>query len=163
MCNFHLMLVMWPDHFMKIHLTVRVRITLRLAVYRQSIHLGYKPLETHDQQLSFRLNTCFRSPYVTSSLTRGSVCSLQLPPVLASAVIHRSDFRGIRDHILLSQIRDSSILEGKVPLFISPQEQGVPVVPPDSGFLFLPLLLLAGLRWRYSTPPPQRINYILQK
>jgi hypothetical protein len=30
-------------------LRVRVRITLRLAVYRQSVHLGVKPLETHDQ------------------------------------------------------------------------------------------------------------------
>jgi hypothetical protein len=27
---------------------VRVRVTLRLAVYRQSAHLGDKPLETHD-------------------------------------------------------------------------------------------------------------------
>jgi hypothetical protein len=27
----------------------RVRITLRLAVYRQSIRLGDKPFETHDQ------------------------------------------------------------------------------------------------------------------
>jgi hypothetical protein len=28
---------------------VRVRVTLRLAVYRQSVRLGDKPLETHDQ------------------------------------------------------------------------------------------------------------------
>jgi hypothetical protein len=28
---------------------VRVRVTLRLAVYRQSVSLGDKPLETHDQ------------------------------------------------------------------------------------------------------------------
>jgi hypothetical protein len=28
---------------------VRVRVTLRLAVYRQSVRLGAKPLETHDQ------------------------------------------------------------------------------------------------------------------
>jgi hypothetical protein len=28
---------------------VRVRVTLQLAVYRQSVLLGDKPLETHDQ------------------------------------------------------------------------------------------------------------------
>jgi hypothetical protein len=31
----------------------RVRVTSRLAVYRQSIRLGDKPLETHDQYFSF--------------------------------------------------------------------------------------------------------------
>jgi hypothetical protein len=31
-------------------LDARVRVTLRLAVYRQSVHLGDKPLETHDRQ-----------------------------------------------------------------------------------------------------------------
>jgi hypothetical protein len=28
---------------------VKVKVTLRLAVYRQSVRLGVKPLETHDQ------------------------------------------------------------------------------------------------------------------
>jgi hypothetical protein len=28
---------------------VKVKVTLRLAVYRQSVRLGFKPLETHDQ------------------------------------------------------------------------------------------------------------------
>jgi hypothetical protein len=46
---------------------------------------------------------------------------------LASAFILGSESRGTRDHILLSQIR---------------------------GFPFYLLLRLAGLRWRYSTPPP---------
>jgi hypothetical protein len=30
---------------------VKVKVTLRLAVYRRSVHLGVKPLETHDQSL----------------------------------------------------------------------------------------------------------------
>jgi hypothetical protein len=74
------------------------------------------------------------------SLTRGRVSRLQLLPALASAVIFRSKSRGTRDHILLAQIRD---------------------------FPFRRLLRLAGLRWRYSTPPPHvwtdesRINYVL--
>jgi hypothetical protein len=73
------------------------------------------------------------------SLTRGQVCPLQLLLVLASAVIFWSELSGTRDHILQSQIRD---------------------------FPFCRLLRLAGLRWRYSTPPPHgdlsafRINYV---
>jgi hypothetical protein len=51
---------------------------------------------------------------------------LQLLLVLASTAILGSESSETRDHILLSQIRD---------------------------FPFCRLLLLAGLRWRYSTPP----------
>jgi hypothetical protein len=32
---------------------VKVKVTLRLAVYRQSVRLGIKPLETHDQIFFF--------------------------------------------------------------------------------------------------------------
>jgi hypothetical protein len=78
---------------------VRVRVAVRLAF--------------------FQLNVCFHSPYGTSSLTIGSVCSLRLLLGLASAVILRSNSRGTRDHILLSRIRDSPNLEGQVPVFIS--------------------------------------------
>jgi hypothetical protein len=38
-------------------------------------------------------------------------------------------------------------------IYIS-HEQGGPVVPPGTGFPFHRLLRLAGLRWRYSNPPP---------
>jgi hypothetical protein len=49
----------------------RVRVTLRLTVYRQSFRLGAEPLETHGQNIFFsQLNTCGRSPYITSSLTQ---------------------------------------------------------------------------------------------
>jgi hypothetical protein len=61
------------------------------------------------------------------SLTRGRACRLQLQLALASAVIFGSESRRTRGHILLSQIQD---------------------------FSFRCLLRLAGLRWRYSTPPP---------
>jgi hypothetical protein len=71
----------------------------------------------------FQLNTSFHIPYVTSSLTREWVCSLQLLLVLATAVILPSDSRGTRDHILLSQIRDSPNLEGQAPVFISPRNR----------------------------------------
>jgi hypothetical protein len=38
------------------------------------------------------------------------------------------------------------------------KEQGGPVIPPGTGFPFCRLLQLAGLRWRYSTPPPHGIS-----
>jgi hypothetical protein len=65
------------------------------------------------------------------SLTRGRVCHLQLLLVLASVVILGSESRGTRDHISLSQIRDFSFRR------------------------------IAGLRWRYSTPPPHGIELFL--
>jgi hypothetical protein len=57
---------------------VEVKVTLRLAVYRKSICLGVKPLETHDHNSIFypQLNPFDISPYVTSSLTRRWVCLL---------------------------------------------------------------------------------------
>jgi hypothetical protein len=75
---------------------VRVRVTLQLAVYRQSVRLGDKPLKTHDQHFFFQLNTCGYSPYLTSSL-RGWVCCLQLLLVLASTVILGSKSRWTHD------------------------------------------------------------------
>jgi hypothetical protein len=66
------------------------------------------------------------------SLTRGRLCRLQFLLAHANAVILGSQSRGTRDHILLSQIRD---------------------------FPFRCLLRLAGLRWKYSTPPPHGIDY----
>jgi hypothetical protein len=53
-----------------------------------------------------QLHTCGHSPYITSSLTRGWVCHLQLLLALASAFILGSESRGTHDHILLSQIRN---------------------------------------------------------
>jgi hypothetical protein len=58
-------------------------------------------------------------------------CRLQLLLALASAVIPGFESHGTRDHILLSQNWD---------------------------FPFCRLLRLAGLRWRYSTPPPHNLT-----
>jgi hypothetical protein len=101
----------------------RIRVTSRLAVYRQSFRLGDKPIETHDQRLYFQLSPCGHSPYVTPSLERGWVCSFQLLLALASAVILRSEYRGTHDHILLSQMRDSSNLEGRSRYSYSPRRE----------------------------------------
>jgi hypothetical protein len=51
-------------HFTEL-LKVKVKVTLRLAVYRQSVLLGVKLLETHDHKF-FQLNLCGISHYVTS-------------------------------------------------------------------------------------------------
>jgi hypothetical protein len=45
-------------------------------------------------------------------------------------------------------------LGGPAPRIYVPQEQGGPVIPPDSGFPFRRVLRLTELRWRYCNPPP---------
>jgi hypothetical protein len=105
----------------------------------------------------FQLKTCGNSPYVTSSLTRGRVCRLQLLLALASAVILRSESRRTHDRILLSQIRDSLNLEDQVLVVISPRNR-VTRLFPGSGFPFRRLLRLAGLRLRYLNPPPHGVT-----
>jgi hypothetical protein len=82
--------------------------------------LATSPLRPTTRIFIFQLHTCGYSPYVTSSLTRGWLCRLQLLLVLASAVILRSDSRGTHDHILLSQIRDTPNLEGRSPYLYPP-------------------------------------------
>jgi hypothetical protein len=44
---------------------------------------------------------------------------------------------------------------GSGPRIHIPQEHGGPIITPDTGFPFRGLLRLAGLRWRYSNPPPR--------
>jgi hypothetical protein len=88
------------------------------SVLEQSPHLGFKTR-------SLLLSDSCGFVDVGRSLTRGRVCRLKLLLALISAVILRSESRGTRDQMLLSQIRD---------------------------FPFRRLLRLAGLRWRYSTP-----------
>jgi hypothetical protein len=86
---------------------------------------------------------------------RGWICRLQLLLVLASAVILTSVSRGTRDHILLSQIRDSLKLEDQVPLFISPRIRVARLYPQALGSLFVDsydtLLYGGGIRPRIHT------------
>jgi hypothetical protein len=87
---------------------IRVRVTLRLAVYRQSVRLGDKPLETHNQ------NFFFTSP--AHSFSGPSPAGLMT---------------------LLSQIRDSPNPEGEVPVFISPRNRVVQLYPQALCSLFV--------------------------
>jgi hypothetical protein len=72
-------------------------------------------------------------------------------------------------HSLVRVLRNSwpyfSVLDSRLPqtggpgprIYI-PQEQGGTVIPPGIVFPFRHLLRLAGLRWRYSNPPPPMIH-----
>jgi hypothetical protein len=84
-----------------------------------------------------QLYACCRSPYVTSSLTKGWVCLLQLLLVLASAVIFRAEARGTHDHIFLYQIQDFLNLESQVPVFVSPRNRVARLYPQALGSLFV--------------------------
>jgi hypothetical protein len=70
---------------------------------------------------------------------RGWVCRLQLLLVLASAVILESESRRTQDHILVSQIRDSSNLKGRFPVFIFPRNRVALLYPKALGSLFVAL------------------------
>jgi hypothetical protein len=85
----------------------------------------------------FQLNTCGYSPYVTSSLTRGLVCRLQLLLAFASAAILGPESRGTHDQILLSETRDSPNLEGQVLVFIPSRNRLVQLYPQALGSLFV--------------------------
>jgi hypothetical protein len=47
-------------------LKVKVEVTLRQSVYRQSVRLGVKPLENHDQSFFLQLNPFCHGPCVVS-------------------------------------------------------------------------------------------------
>jgi hypothetical protein len=55
-----------PSHGESILVRIRARATLRLAVYRQSVRLGAKLLETDGQIFFFYWTLACNSPYVTS-------------------------------------------------------------------------------------------------
>jgi hypothetical protein len=96
---------------------------------------------------------------VAPSLTRGCVCNLlvQLLLGLPRAVTLGSKSRRTHDHILLPHMRLPQP-GGPGPRIYIPQEQGGPVILPSTGFPLCRLLRLAGMRWRYSNPPPHGEN-----
>jgi hypothetical protein len=86
-------------------------------------------------EFSFQLNTCGHSAYVTSSLTRGWVCRLQMLLALASAVILGSESRGTHNHIFCCLRFETPKPGGPGPLTYIPQEQSGPVINPGTVFL----------------------------
>jgi hypothetical protein len=119
--------------------------------------LATSPLRLKTSNFISQLNTCGYSPYVTSSLTRGCVSF-----TIASGPRQRSHSR-IRvpsdswSHFTVSDSRLPT-WRGRSPYLYPPQDKGGPVIPPVTGFPLRRLLRLAGLRWRYSTPPTHGPN-----
>jgi hypothetical protein len=98
-----------------------------------------------------------RSPYVTSSLMRGWVCRLQLLLVLASAVIPGPSPAGLMT--LLYCLKFETPLTWKIRSpYLYPLGTRWPNYTPGTRFPFRCLLLLAGLRWRYSNRTPHGVE-----
>jgi hypothetical protein len=97
--------------------------------------LASGPLRPTTRILFFNWTLAANGHYVTFSPTRGWACRLQLLLALASTVILRSESRGTQDRILPSQIRDSSYLEGQVPVFIFPRNWVAQFYPQALGSL----------------------------
>jgi hypothetical protein len=76
---------------------------------------------------------------------------------LASAVILRSESRGTHDHIYTLRF-ETLQPGGPGPCIYNLQEERGPVNLPGTGFSLCRLLRHAGLRWRYSIPPPHGIR-----
>jgi hypothetical protein len=97
------------------------------------------------------LSSCCEAP----SLTRGWVCNLlvQLLLGLARAITLGSKSRRTDGHILVSHLRLPRPGRPGLRIYI-PQEQGGPVIPPDTGFPFRRLLDSQGYSGGILTPPP---------
>jgi hypothetical protein len=96
---------------------------------------------------------CYCRTFAVLKLKRGRVCTL----LIQFTVSLRSKYRRTHDHTLLSHLRLSQP-GGPGPCIYISQEQGGPVIVPGTGFPFCRLLRLAGLRRRYSNPPPPSTN-----
>jgi hypothetical protein len=79
---------------------------------------------------------------------------------VCSAITQRSESLRTRNYTLLSHLRLPQPGGPGSRIYI-PQEEGGPVIPPGTGFTLRRLLRLAGLRRRYSSPPPPDISLCL--
>jgi hypothetical protein len=137
-----------PLLFIEVEVEVEVEVNLRPTVSRSVCPGARRPFGARDKfflllEISFRqLRLCY---FVAPSLTRGRVCNLlvQLLLDLARDVTLGSKSRRTHGHILLSHLRLPQPGRPGSRIYI-PQEQGGPVIPPGTVFLFCRLLRLAG-------------------
>jgi hypothetical protein len=143
---------------------VKVKVTLRPTISRP-VRLGVRrPSGTHDQfffllEIPFRhLRVCY---FVLPSLTRGGsviYCRIASGPCQSSHSWVEIP-QNSRPYFTVSS-ETPPTWRARYPYLYPPgipQEQGGPVIPPGTGFPFCRLLRLAGLRWRYSNPPPHGV------
>jgi hypothetical protein len=137
---------------------VEVEVNLPPTVSRP-VCLGVRYPSGARDQFFFLLKISFRQLrvyyFVVPSLTRGRVCNLLYNCFWAlpeRSLLGQS--RAELTPIFYCLIWDFHNLEGQVSIFISPKNRVAPVIAPGTGFPFCCLLRLAGLRWRYSVPPP---------
>jgi hypothetical protein len=114
----------------------REMVTLRQAVYRQSVRLGDRPLEIHGQ---FFFPTEHLRLKSSGNILSDERMGLSFTIAASSRQRSHSQVRIPRthDHILLSQIRDSPNLEDQVPVFISPRNRMTRLYPQVLGSLFV--------------------------
>jgi hypothetical protein len=147
-------LIVLPDGSGSLQISLQFHLLYDWRFNANQFALAPSPLRLTARDF-FQLNTCGHSPYVTSFLTRGWVCRLQLLLALASAVILGSESRGTQAHILLSLIRDPPPTWRARSPYLYPQEQGGPVILPGTGFLFLAFYdsqsYGGGIRTRFQT------------
>jgi hypothetical protein len=99
-------------------------LVLASAVFLVSESLGIRNHILISQIWGFLLRLLIRlegSRWRYSIQPPHGVKPLQLLLVLATAIILGSESHGTRDHILVSQIRDSPNLDDQIPIFISPR------------------------------------------
>jgi hypothetical protein len=135
-------------------LKVRVRVTLRLAVYRKSVRLGDKPLRLTTSNFIFKRNTCY-SPYVTYSLMRGWVVynSCWFSPAQSFSGPSPA---GLMTTFYCRRFETPPTWRARFP-YLYPPGTWWPGYTPGTGLPFRRLLRLAGLRWRYSTSSAHEI------
>jgi hypothetical protein len=120
------------------------------------VEANLRPTSGTRDQFFFILEIFFRQLrvcyFVAPSLTRGRVCNLLYKCFWAlpeQSLLGRSPAE--LTAIFYCLIWGCPNLEGQVPVFMSPRNR----VAPGTGFSFCRFFRLAGLRWRYSNPPPQ--------
>jgi hypothetical protein len=124
------------------------------VVYRQSVRLGRQaPRDSTQSNFIFQLNTCGHSPYATSSLTRGCVCSLQFCWSSPAQSFSRPSPAGLMTTFYCPRFETPPNWMSRSP-YLYPPGTVNPVISPGTGFHFRRLLRLAVIRRRYSDSPP---------